>query len=119
MSYTINADETLKTIQESAFGTLESLCERVAANVIKFFIIANQPLQPDFNAEPAGVRVKIEKPRAVPRARRGPSVEVYRSAQPDDSFGKRMYTELGKKRPQIPFPLEGKLSDFLQAWKQD
>ena len=70
------------------------------------------------SAEPAGVRVRIEKPMAVPLAD-APAVEVYRSAQPDDPFGRRMYAELGNKRPQIPFPLEGRLDEFLQAWKQD
>lgn len=106
----------MQNIEESSFETLESLCESVAVKVIKYFIIAKQPLQPAI--EPAGTRVRIEKPNAISIAS-SPAVEIYRSAEADDPFGKRMFAELGNKRPQIPFPLEGRLDEFLQAWKQD
>ncbi|KAL9058631.1 MAG: hypothetical protein Q9162_001638 [Coniocarpon cinnabarinum] len=108
----------VKTVEESAFETLESLCESVTSKVIKYFVIANQPLKPNFEAEPAGVGVKIAKPSAVPRADAA-AVEIYRSAQPDNAYGKRLYAELGNKRPKVPYPLEGRLDEFLQAWKQD
>lgn len=94
---------------------MESLAEELAARVIKYFIMPKQqfPLP-----EPAGVRVRIEKPSAVPMAD-APSIEIYRSAESHDPFGKRMLFELGSKRPKIPFPLEGRLDEFLQSWKQD
>ena len=106
-----------QTIEESNFETLESMAEEIASRLLKFFVIAKRPSSTD-TMEAAGVRVKIKKPIAVPMAE-APAVEIYRSADPNDAFGKRMLSELGPKRPQVPFPLEGRLDDFLRSWKQD
>lgn len=104
-----------KTVEEATFETLESLAEDLASKVIKYFILAKQ----EFSLlDPAGVRITIEKPSAVALADT-PIIEIYRSAEQSDAFGRRMAAELGTKRPTIPFPLQGRLDEFLQSWKQD
>lgn len=112
---TVFTANNFQTAEESSFETLESLAEELAARVIKYFILPKHqaPLP-----GPAGVRVRIEKPSAVTFAD-APVIEVYRSADIQDPFGKRMVSELGTKKPQIPFPLGGRLDEFLQSWKQD
>lgn len=93
----------------------------MAANVIKYFLLARKlanPVLGDVKAEPAGVRIRIGKPFAIASAKSA-TVEIYRSAGLDDAFGRRMQAELGSKRPQIPFPLSGRLDEFLRSWKQD
>ncbi|KAI9653138.1 MAG: hypothetical protein M1831_006222 [Alyxoria varia] len=107
----------VKTVEESSFETLESLSESIAACIIKFFIFAKGDAHPS-GVEHPSVKVKIKKPRAIPNAD-APAVEIQRRADPEDSFGRRMLGELGNKRPQIPFPLEGRLDEFLRSWKQD
>lgn len=106
----------VKTVEESSFETLESLAEEIAHRVIKFFVFAYYATDPSL--EPAGVRVKIEKPAAVPLAD-APAVELFRSSDIQGAFGKRLWNELGSKRPQIPYPLPGRLDEYLQSWKQD
>lgn len=105
-----------KTVEESSYETLESLAEDLAAKIIKYFILARQ--EKSSSGGPAGVRITIEKPSAVPFAD-APIIEVYRSAEQSDPAVKRMIAELGKKIPQIPFPLQGRLDEFLNSWKQD
>lgn len=107
-------------MEESSFETLEALVEAVAANVIKFFLLAIKPSAMHFPQlpEPAGIRVRASKPLAVPFANAA-VVEVYRTADGEGAFGKKILSELGSKRPQIPFPLQGRLDEFLQSWKQD
>ena len=94
---------------------MESLAEELAAHIIKYFIL---PTQQSPLPDPAGVRILIGKPSAVPLAD-APVVELYRSAEAHDPFGKRMAAELGIKRPQIPFPLSSRLDELLKSWKQD
>ncbi|KAB8343104.1 hypothetical protein FH972_022697 [Carpinus fangiana] len=106
-----------KTVEESSYETLESLAEELAGRTVKYFVLPHQMSAAGY-PEVAGVRIKIEKPSAVPMAD-APAVEVYRSAESQEAFGKRMMAELGNKRPQIPFPLAGRLDDFLKTWKQD
>lgn len=96
---------------------MEALAEELAIRIIKYFILACQSPLSSY-PEVAGVRVKIEKPSAVPAAET-PAVELYRSANSQEAFGRRMISELGGKRPQIPFPLKTGLNDFLEAWKLD
>lgn len=97
---------------------LEALAEAVAGNVIKLFILARRSTAEAVEEEGAGVRVRVGKPFAVAQAGLA-CVEIYRGAGPDDAFGQRMMAELGLKRPQVPFPLTGRLDEFLRAWKQD
>ena len=104
----------VKTVEESSYETLESLAEDLAARTIKYFIT---PVQSGPH-EVAGVRIRIEKPSAVPFAD-APSVEIYRPADTNSDFGRRMINELGGKRPRMPFPHEGRLDEFLNSWKQD
>ena len=65
----------IMALEHSSFETLESLCEHIAAHVI---LHVNYMLD---NAQdtirPAGVRVKIEKPKAISQAE-APALEVYR-----------------------------------------
>lgn len=68
--------------------------------------------------EPVGIRIRIEKPGAILLAD-APAVEIFRTTDPNSAFGKRVLGELGNKRPQIPFPLNGRLDEFVQSWKQD
>lgn len=105
-----------KTVEESSYETLESLAEDLAAKVVKYFILANE--NGPVPSEAAGVRITIEKPSAVPLAD-APVIEIYRSAEQSDAWCKRLVAEMGSKRPQIPFPLQGRLDDFLQSVKQD
>lgn len=105
-----------KTVEESSYETLESLAEDLAAKVVKYFILANETGSGAL--EPAGVRITIEKPSAVPFAD-APVIEIYRSAEQSDPWCKRLAVEMGTKRPQIPFPLQGRLDEFLQSCKQD
>lgn len=104
-----------KTIEESSFETLEALAEEVAGRVVKYFIFTRPSAM---FLQVAGVRVRLEKPSAVPLAE-APAIEIYRSAGKDDPFGKRMIAELGNKTPVVPFPLTGRLDEFLQSQKQD
>ena len=104
-----------KTVEESSYETLESLAEDLAARIIKFFVLSQPPTA---LPAPAGVRITIEKPNAIPFAD-APVIEIYRSAEESDVHVKKMVAELGLKRPQIPFPLQGRLDEFLQSWKQD
>ena len=104
-----------KTVEESSYETLESLIEDLAARIIKFFVLSQAPTT---LPAPAGVRITIEKPNAIPFAD-APVIEIYRSAEESDAHVKKMVAELGLKRPQIPFPLQGRLDEFLQSWKQD
>lgn len=106
-----------KTVNESSYETLESLAEDLATKIVKYFILANDNSTGSAEAA-AGIRVTIEKPSAVPFAD-APVIEIYRSAEQSDAWGKRMAAELGSKRPQIPFPLQGRLDEFLQSCKQD
>ena len=107
----------LQTIEESSFETLEALAEELAGRVIKYYIYAKKHLKQTMR-DAAGVWVRIEKPAAILDAD-FPAVEVYRSAEPLEPYGRKMIAELGNKRPHIPFPLEGRLNDCLQLWKQD
>jgi len=105
-----------KTVEESSYETLESLADDLAAKVVKYFILANEAGLGGM--EPAGVRITIEKPSAVPFAD-APVIEIYRSAEQSDPWCKRLAVEMGTKRPQVPFPLQGRLDEFLQSCKQD
>ena len=90
----------------------------MAACIIKYFVLARMSVSEESPDAPS-VRIKIEKPAAITAADAA-SVEIYRRADPNDAFGKRMASELGNKRPQIPFPLQGQLHEFLQSFmKQD
>lgn len=104
----------VKTVEESSYETLESLAEELAARAVKYFILPVQTAP----HEAAGIRIRIEKPSAVPFAD-APAVEIYRQAETSSEFGKRMIVELGGKRPRVPFPLQGRLDEFLNSWKQD
>lgn len=105
----------MQTIEESAFETLESLAEELALRVIRYYIILKQ--QALGGTTPAGVRIKIEKPSAVPRAE-APAVEIYRSVETMRGDKRRM-AEPGSKVLSIPFPLQGRLDEVLSSLKQD
>ncbi|KAI9721390.1 MAG: hypothetical protein M1828_005139 [Chrysothrix sp. TS-e1954] len=107
-----------KTVEESSFRTLESLAESIAARLVKHYLCAYLGTKAQPLPAAAGVRVTIEKPIAVIQAD-APSISIYRSANPNDDFAKRMLAELGNKNNSIPFPLEGRLDDFLRSRKQD
>lgn len=82
---------------------------KVVTNVMKYFVL---PVTPGAN-----VRVRVEKPSAVPFADAA-AVEVYRMSSHGDPFAKRMLDELGWQVHRIPFPLKGRLGDHernLQA----
>ena len=63
----------VEALEHSSFETLESLCEHVAAHVVSY---VNSKLDND-TVRPAGVRVKIEKPKAISQAE-APALEIYR-----------------------------------------
>lgn len=107
----------VKTTEESAYETLEALAEDIATRVIKLCIWA-PAIASHFEPNMAGVRVTLAKPSAVPFAE-APAIEIYRTAQREDPSVQRLLTELGNKPPKIPFPLPGRLDEFLQSWKQD
>lgn len=107
----------VKTTEESFYETLEALAEDLSSRVIKHCIWA-PAIGAHFEPNVAGVRVSLEKPSAVPFAE-APVIEIYRSAQRDDPAVQRILTELGNKPPRIPFPLPGRLDEFLRSWKQD
>lgn len=106
-----------KTIEESSYETLEALAEDLASRIIKHCIWA-PAIGTRFEPNIGGVRITLEKPSAVPFAD-APAIGIYRSAQRDDPSVQRMLTELGNKPPKVPFPLQGRLDEFLQSWKQD
>ncbi|KAI9680983.1 MAG: hypothetical protein M1829_001063 [Trizodia sp. TS-e1964] len=94
-----------KTIEEAAFETLESLASQVVAIIVKRFVFILSP--------GSDVRLRVEKPSAVPFAD-APGVEIVRSSRDGDEFAMKMWEECRWKRPaRVPFPLQGRLSDFL------
>lgn len=104
-----------QTIEESSFETLESLAEELASRIVKYYIVLKQ--QTSTGPTPAGVRIKIEKPSAVPRAE-APAVEIYRDVEALRG-DKRKASEVGSKLLSVPFPLPGRLDEVLSSWKQD
>lgn len=83
--------------------------------MIKYYIVIKQQVLGC--PTPAGVRIKIEKPSAVPRAE-APAVEIYRSVEATRG-DKRKMSEAGSKVLLVPFPLQGRLDEVLSSWKQD
>lgn len=107
----------VKTIEESAYETLEALAEEVASNVIKHRVWA-PAIGSAVEPEAVGVRVALEKPSAVPFAD-APIIDIFRTCQRDDALVQRLLAELGNKPLRIPFPLPGRLDEFLRSSKQD
>lgn len=72
------AVETLLTdsVCNSSFDTLEALATKVAADLLKDFVEPNTP--------GAAIRLRVEKPVAVPLAE-SPMIEIYRRSKPSDN----------------------------------
>lgn len=107
----------VKTIEESSYETLEALAEEVALNVIKHLVWA-PAIGSAAEPETAGVRVVLDKPSAIPFAE-APTIEIFRASQRNDPLVQRLLAELGNKPLRIPFPLPGRLDEFLRSSKQD
>ncbi|KAI9828545.1 MAG: hypothetical protein M1819_006602 [Sarea resinae] len=96
----------VKTIEESSFETLESLVTVVVARIIEFFVIRTTP--------GATVRLKVEKPTAIPSAQ-APLIEISRVAASENSLVRLMLGDWGNKVPdRVPFPLQGRLDEWME-----
>ncbi|KAI9672378.1 MAG: hypothetical protein M1817_003400 [Caeruleum heppii] len=99
----------LQTVEEGQFETLETLATKVASTVIKHFV---------FRAlAGAKVRVRAEKPSAVPDATAS-GVEITRRSGLDDQFANQVWAECGRQIPSripFPFPLTGRLDEYLES----
>jgi Dihydroneopterin aldolase len=108
-----------KTVEESSFETLESLATHLSKRVIKYFIYPYSPGQEIFSQ----VRICLEKPSAIMFAD-APAIEIIRSSDPSlDVESKKLYEEwfqnddeheIGAFRPGIPFPLQGRLDEWIE-----
>lgn len=105
-----------KTVEESSFETLESLAIHVANRVIDLFILQYAPSDSrsrqednlkklDASKVPAQVRVRLVKPTAVTFAD-APAIEIVKVCQPTSEI---------KASRKLPFPLDGKLEDWLNV----
>ncbi|KAL2358501.1 Dihydroneopterin aldolase-domain-containing protein [Cryomyces antarcticus] len=74
----------VKTIEQSSFETLESLATEEAEQLMRQFVLPETP--------GSNVRIRLEKPLAVPFAD-APAIEIFRSSDPDDPFGRKMIVE--------------------------
>lgn len=96
--------------EESSFETLEALATQVASLLIKHIIF---PMTPG-----ATVHLKLEKPSAIPFAS-APAIEITRGSGQEDLFAMRLWDECGYRTAKwIPFPLKGRLSDWLESQKK-
>ncbi|KAI9784219.1 MAG: hypothetical protein M1816_001041 [Peltula sp. TS41687] len=98
----------VKTIEGSAFETLEALSETIVANLFKLFVFAVAP--------GSTVRVVVEKPLAVLMAD-GPAVKIERRSVEPDELARRAWDECGRvclRRIPMPYlPVDRPLSDYL------
>ncbi|KAI9770871.1 MAG: hypothetical protein M1835_006496 [Candelina submexicana] len=100
----------VKVAEEFSFETLESLATKVASLLIKHIVF---PMTPG-----AEVHLKLEKPSAIPFAD-APAIEITRGSSQRDPFAMRLWDECEYKTAAwIPFPLKGRLSDWLEAQKK-
>ncbi|KAI9759884.1 MAG: hypothetical protein M4579_002009 [Chaenotheca gracillima] len=91
----------VKFVEESAFETLEALATEVVSTLILHFVFRVCP--------GAEVRIKIEKPSAVPLAD-APSIEIVRQSNLRYPLASKLVKRQGKN---VPFPLQGRLDEFL------
>ncbi|KAI9754749.1 MAG: hypothetical protein M1815_005448 [Lichina confinis] len=95
-----------KTVEESSFQTLEALATKITMNIIKLFLLSF--------AFAADVRVKIDKPLAVPWAEAA-GVDMTRSSSIKYEPGVIAWRQCGRRAPDsIPFPLPGRLDKYMR-----
>lgn len=107
----------LQTIEESSFETLESLAQHITDRIIRRWSYFHTP-----KGIYSQVRITLEKPSAVTFAD-APAIEIVRSSDPSsDNNTKGMYDEwllYSGEENMVPFPLKGRLDDFLGEGEDD
>ncbi|KAF4629213.1 hypothetical protein G7Y89_g8941 [Cudoniella acicularis] len=105
----------VKTIEESSFQTLEALATHVCQRVIKYLVIP-QYIPKGPNAICPLVRIRLEKPTAVTMAD-APVVELVVNSGPQVTAAFYSFQQIQDystiKVTKVPFPLQGKLNDWI------
>lgn len=111
----MNVDADIcKTIEESSFETLEALVMHVGHRLLKHFLI------PEFasacredNVYPR-FKISLAKPTAVTFAD-APVIELLVESDPEaNASTRKLWEEYDGRQSPPPFPLEGRLDDWIE-----
>ncbi|RDW67784.1 hypothetical protein BP6252_09180 [Coleophoma cylindrospora] len=110
-SYPNLEELAVKTIEESSFQTLEALAAHLGRRIIKFYIC---PRVIDSTAK-QNIKISLEKPTAVTWAD-APCVETLLSSDFLQDVPRKLHAEwCASSRVPVPFPLNGRLDEWLQV----
>jgi len=105
-----------QTVEESSFQTLEALLSHLSRIIITYFIIPRFSQLPNTALYPR-IKISIEKPTAVTFAD-APVVEILVDSDPQkDPDAKALWLRFYKKKIRPPFPLTGRLDEWIATQK--
>jgi len=105
-----------QTVEESSFQTLEALLSHLSRTILTYFIIPRFSQLPNTPLYPK-IKISIEKPTAVTFAD-APVVEILVDSDPQkDPDAKALWLTFYEKKIRPPFPLTGRLDEWIATQK--